>query len=246
MPAETLNCPMCGAAASSDATKCEHCGSRLATVACPSCFGMIFQGAKFCSHCGTAVIRNEISTDSPAPCPRCKTNMAAVTLGNTTVRECSTCEGLWVGKDSLDRIYADREQQAAILGTAGVLPPPDNQLEAVRYLACPICKQLMNRVNFAHCSHVIVDVCRAHGTWFDKDELRRIIEFIRAGGLEKSRKMEIEELEYQRRLLQSERETAQIDHSVNYGSGSDLCSSRHAGWDIAVSVAGTLLRHLLR
>jgi len=47
MCAETLNCPMCGAAAPSDATSCEHCGARLATGACPSCFGMMFVGEKF-------------------------------------------------------------------------------------------------------------------------------------------------------------------------------------------------------
>src|SRR5262249_21960642 len=62
-------------------------------------------------------------------------------------------------------------------------------------------KKLMNRVNFARCSHVIVDVCKAHGTWFDKDELRRIVEFIRAGGLETARAEEISELERQRRQL---------------------------------------------
>src|SRR5881628_74928 len=59
MEAATLNCPMCGAAASSEATRCEHCGARLATVACPSCFGMIFVGSKFCPHCGAAAQRVE-------------------------------------------------------------------------------------------------------------------------------------------------------------------------------------------
>src|SRR5262249_12635111 len=76
-------------------------------------------------------------------------------------------------------------------------------LEKVRYLHCPVCKDMMNRVNFANCSHVIVDVCRQHGTWFDKDELRRIIEFIRAGGLDKARAMQIEGLEDQRRQLKA-------------------------------------------
>ena len=33
MAAQSLNCPNCGAAASSEATRCEHCNSRLATVA---------------------------------------------------------------------------------------------------------------------------------------------------------------------------------------------------------------------
>jgi Zn-finger nucleic acid-binding protein len=57
----------------------------------------------------------------------------------------------------------------------------------------------MNRVNFARCSSVIVDVCRAHGTWFDQDELRRMVEFIRNGGLEKARTKEQEELKAEQR-----------------------------------------------
>jgi hypothetical protein len=49
----------------------------------------------------------------------------------------------------------------------------------------------MNRLNFAHTSGVIVDVCTRHGTWFDADELRRVLEFITAGGLEAARAREL-------------------------------------------------------
>jgi Zn-finger nucleic acid-binding protein len=63
----------------------------------------------------------------------------------------------------------------------------------------------MNRVNFANFSGVIVDVCRQHGTWFDRDELRRIVEFIRAGGLDKARAREIQNLEADRRLARTDR-----------------------------------------
>jgi hypothetical protein len=66
----------------------------------------------------------------------------------------------------------------------------------------------MNRVNFAHCSHVILDVCKAHGTWFDKDELRRTVEFIRAGGLEKARAHQIAQLEDERRRLEATKNTS--------------------------------------
>jgi predicted amidophosphoribosyltransferase len=45
MNAETLNCPMCGAATSTDEPLCNYCGSRLATIACASCFGMMFIGS---------------------------------------------------------------------------------------------------------------------------------------------------------------------------------------------------------
>src|SRR6266704_3427907 len=73
----------------------------------------------------------------------------------------------------------------------------------IRYVPCPVCHQLMNRVNFAHCSNVIVDVCAKHGTWFDKDELRCIVEFIRSGCLEQARFREMEELEERRRRLKA-------------------------------------------
>jgi Zn-finger nucleic acid-binding protein len=121
MSAETLNCPMCGASASSEATKCGHCGARLAAVACPSCFGMIFLGAKFCSHCGGKVNRTEVPTDKVATCPRCKSNLEAVVIGKNNLRECSKCEGIWADADSLSQICADREQQAARFGHGNFL-----------------------------------------------------------------------------------------------------------------------------
>jgi Zn-finger nucleic acid-binding protein len=62
----------------------------------------------------------------------------------------------------------------------------------------------MNRVNFAHCSGVIVDVCKGHGTWFDQDELTEIVAFIRAGGLEASRAREKLQIEEERRRLRQE------------------------------------------
>jgi len=201
MPAETLNCPMCGAPAPTDSTRCEHCGARLATVACPSCFGMMFVGEKFCSHCGAQAARAEVPGAAKELCPRCRVEMSAVVIGNTHLRECPRCEGIWADAEALQQICTDREKQAAVLGVAAPLPAPadGNVEEHIHYLPCPVCHELMNRVNFAHCSHVIVNVCNRHGTWFDKDELRRMVEFIRAGGLEESRTREIAELESQRR-----------------------------------------------
>jgi Zn-finger nucleic acid-binding protein len=199
-----MNCPTCGAPVLSDATQCEHCGSRLAVVACPSCFGMVFAGAKFCSHCGAAIARQEVDETAKLPCPRCKGDMQAIVIGQTNLRECASCEGIWADTESLQRICADREQQSAVLGVAQSLPTAATNLERnIRYVPCPVCKTLMNRVAFAHCSGVVVDVCRQHGTWFDKDELQRIVKFIRAGGLEKARIEEIEELERKRQQLRT-------------------------------------------
>jgi hypothetical protein len=63
----------------------------------------------------------------------------------------------------------------------------------------------MNRVNFALGSHLVLDVCKPHGTWFDKHELRRMVEFIRAGGLEKARAHQIAQLQEERRRFESSR-----------------------------------------
>jgi len=242
MTAETLNCPMCGASASSEATCCEHCGARLATVACPSCFGMNFQGAKYCSHCGARVDRAEVPGAAPQRCPRCRVGMEAVAIGTSMLRECPRCQGIWAGTESLQQICADREQQGAVLGMAA--PVPANQAvvieENIRYVPCPVCQQLMNRINFAKCSHIVVDVCNQHGTWFDKDELRGIVEFIRGGGLEKARFKEKAELEAQKRALQ-----AGLTGGV-WGTGDRPQRSDHLDWGEGLSAAASVLARLLR
>jgi len=72
----------------------------------------------------------------------------------------------------------------------------------------------MNRINFARCSGVIVDVCRGHGTWFDRDELSEVVQFIRGGGLDLARQRE-------KREIQLEREQLRTDQMLS-GPRSDL------------------------
>jgi Zn-finger nucleic acid-binding protein len=240
MQAETLNCPMCGAPAASDATACAHCGARLATVACPSCFGMIFEGAKFCSHCGAKVERTDVAAAAPQPCPRCKVNLGAVLVGTTNLLECAKCEGVWVDVATLQQICDDREKQAAVLGMAAPLPTENIDPGNFRYVPCPVCQTLMNRVNFANCSHVIVDVCTKHGTWFDKDELRKMIEFIRAGGMEQSRTKQIAELERERSLLKSD-QTSALSAPVF-----QTATPRYDGYDLAVDLVGAAISTLFK
>src|SRR3984885_6828072 len=100
MPAETLRCPSCGAAVSSQATRCDFCNAALATVTCPSCFGMMFAGAKFCSHCGAKGNRSEAADGESRLCPRCQAALNKVTVGTTDLLECSRCEGIWVDVDT--------------------------------------------------------------------------------------------------------------------------------------------------
>ncbi len=242
MPTETLKCPMCGAPASTETTRCGHCGTPLATVACPSCFGTIFIGSKFCSHCGARAERGDGAGSAQLPCPRCRGEMKAVVVGGAGLSECPRCGGIWADTSSFQQICADRERQSAVLGMAAELPRAEagGAAELVRYVPCPRCRKLMNRANFARCSGVVVDVCKAHGTWFDRDELRRIVEFVRAGGLDVARSREIEDLEARKRAL----EAAEAAHAAGTRVGESAFSAddRHLG----ISSARGLLDFLLR
>ena len=62
-------------------------------------------------------------------------------------------------------------------------------------------------------SGVVVDVCKGHGTWFDRDELQQIIEFIRGGGLDVARAREKQDLEDERQRLRHEQLMASLHPS---------------------------------
>lgn len=244
MNAETLNCPTCGAAASTDATHCAFCEARLATVACPRCFAMMFVGSLHCSRCGAKVERAENIEAASRRCPRCRVEMEAIAVGSANLRECARCDGMWVDVESFEKIIAEREEQSTVLGEATQMQKRTGAGSAepnkVRYVPCPECNQLMNRVNFARCSGVVVDVCKGHGTWFDRDELQQIVEFIRGGGLEASRAREKRDLEEERRQLQQEKFAATFNThpQMNLSDGED----RRSG---VVSAARELLKLLV-
>ena len=231
-------CPNCGAAVAPDAVRCGYCNVQLQTIACPSCLGMIFRGAKHCSHCGARTFSDETadgggeapSTDAQPfkgahACPRCHPAPLTVSaIGSAILEECGACGGVWVDAQSFEEICQSREEQAAYVGAGSPVPVPSLGVaaphEAVQYVKCPLCGQIMNRVNFARHSGVIVDVCKGHGTWFDRDELRRIVEFIRGGGLDVAREKEREELEIEReRLKERERAAPPVVFRLDDDSG---------------------------
>ncbi len=213
---QTLGCPRCGAPAKPDDVRCDHCGTALALVACPTCFARIFQGARHCSHCGAEATREASSDERQArSCPRCREALSAVVVGKATLDECKRCGGVWADAQAFARILKDGEAQADVLGTAQVVPAGDASVNAQPYVPCASCGRLMNRLNFARCSGVLIDVCKGHGTWFDRDELRRIVTCVRDGGLTRARRNERDEVdEARRRLHEQEARTRAAGASV--------------------------------
>jgi Zn-finger nucleic acid-binding protein len=193
MQPATLHCPECGAPADASAAECAHCHAHLATVPCPHCFGLVFLGTEDCPHCGRTVAL-QAAEDGAAElaCPRCAGELRPVRIGASRLLECAECGGLWVDNDTFLAICAERDRQAEVgtSSTLGASRPAASRGGAanvrVKYLRCPVCRAMMDRVNFARVSGVVVDVCADHGTWFDLNELHRIVDFIGAGGLERS------------------------------------------------------------
>jgi Zn-finger nucleic acid-binding protein len=147
---------------------------------------------------------------------------------------------MWVDVESFEKIISEREEHSAVLGAPTQVQKRTNESHEpnkVRYVPCPECGQLMNRVNFARCSGVVVDVCKGHGTWFDRDELQQIIEFVQSGGLGISRVLEKREIVEERARLQQEQLAAISQHNplLSMSSGED----RRSG---VVSAARELLK----
>ena len=163
---------------------------------CTACGAALPANSLICSFCGT---RNEVdlrslsvSTDSPphAPrtCPECGTAMASVNVGNRKrffIEQCARCHGLFFDLNELQALLDDAvaptyEINLPLLFTLQKESPVPRR--KVTYVPCPVCGNIMNRVNFGRRSGVVVDHCRNHGMWLEGGELHRLMEWKKAGG----------------------------------------------------------------
>ena len=232
-----LMCPGCGAGVASTASQCEFCRAELLVRACPRCFARVFHGTKHCSQCGAEVgVPARANPDGSAAargCPACpaKPPLVARLVGEVLLDECGTCHGLWVDSGAVDRIVRERSEKAIAplremgppLGDLQHRTPAGPPAHRRMYLGCPDCSTVMNRVNFARRSGIILDVCRAHGTWFDADELPRVVEFVLRGGVEEAQKKDLEQAREEARRATADAKAAQaagtmdaMDHSYRY------------------------------
>lgn len=222
-----MSCPQCGANVPPGAHSCTFCTAALLVKACPRCFARMFHGAKHCNQCGAKVdvpaAANADGTARKLACPRCETDpeLVARLVGDVLLDECTACHGVWLDAAQVERLIQDRRQASteAVLGMAEG-PRPVGELGAVpqgrMYLKCPDCETVMNRVNFAKRSGIIIDVCRSHGTWFDESELPKVVDFVRQGGVEQATRIEAERM---REEARRDRSAAQFERARAQHSG---------------------------
>jgi len=188
-----LNCPNCGAGVGEGAASCEYCGSRLVAVSCPACLSAMFVGAQFCAQCGAKAEQPREIDSVTLRCPGCGGEMRHEQIGETPMHACGACGSAWLAPETFTKLIADRAARGAAAASGAAAGPLSKPKPfrlagaATRYLRCPVCDAMMNRVNFGDTSGVIIDSCAMHGVWFERDELHEILTFVEQGGLARRR-----------------------------------------------------------
>lgn len=187
---------------------------------CKNCGAVLTGTLLVCEYCHTrqdvdlsAVHRYTVEEPgSKRICPRCHIPLQTVDLhlqGRFLVERCPRCLGLFFDPGELEALL-----EKAVTNVHAVDPQRLNEVQCVKrrdeypvmYIDCPVCRRLMNRVNFGTRSGVIADQCREHGMWLDGGELRQILEWTKAGGNLVRKESELElarlELEQEKKKLQ--------------------------------------------
>ena len=167
-------------------------------------------------------------------CPRCNGPLQPGAVQQAPLLACSECEGVWLDERSFAQVRAAPAQHAAALEPEAA--PAPAAWEQVRYLPCPCCSALMNRRNFAERSGVIVDVCKEHGTWFDRDELRRVLAYIHQHGKEPARGEVAKVFASHKVVLPSS-----ISGRWSSWGGSDGATAQWLAFEVVFEVMGTIL-----
>lgn len=183
-------CKNCGGAIEPGHQACTYCGAELSpldlakSTLCPQCFTRLEDDAKHCKSCGVTIEPQAlIPIPEGAYCPRCKWDLRIRSLARTSVVECTKCEGIWVRPETFETICNTAQNRPEISLTEKLVPVSAASPERrVAYIPCLICGELMLRKMFRYKeqpSYTIIDYCREHGVWLDRDELEQIVAFIR-------------------------------------------------------------------
>lgn len=142
-------------------------------TACVGCGTTLDTGRLRCETC-ELVLHAELLT---LLCPHCHQRLETGAPELGAPMTCSRCAGCFVDVEELQLLEANAQQLSPVGST-----PSTSAAVAVAYAPCPKCGKRMNRVNYGPKSGLVVDVCKMHGTWFDRGELERGLAFVAAGG----------------------------------------------------------------
>jgi Zn-finger nucleic acid-binding protein len=223
---------------------------------CTTCSAPLPANTNRCNFCNT---RSDVDLHAKLPykterlaseriCPNCEQALQTVSLKMAEpllIDRCPTCFGLFFDKGEIETVL-----QNSVSNIAGInLEHIDNinkdrfrKHQNIRYVKCPECQILMDRVNFARRSGVVIDHCIRHGIWLDSGELTHLMEWKKAGGqlLHEEHKKEMEK-QRQRKRDVPPLPSSSGDYSATSGGFGDTI-----GTDLVEIAVGALLDKLFK
>ncbi len=163
---------------------------------CKSCSAPLVSYSIKCDYCGS---RNDVDLkgiheytlkkpETNRICPRCDKPLQTIDLnieGTFFIERCEECLGMFFDPGELEFLL-DKTVKNILSVDYQRLQALNQEVyrreSVVQYVKCPVCQELMNRINFGARSGVIADRCRTHGLWLDGGELRLLMEWRKAGG----------------------------------------------------------------
>lgn len=163
---------------------------------CKSCSAPLPANTNRCTYCA---VRNDVDLHarhdfsvvknfSERNCPHCEKPLQTIKIQldkPIDIERCDDCFGLFF---DLGEIEALLDHSVSHVGDIN-LTQIDNintdryrSKQAVKYIKCPVCQELMARTNYAQKSGVVLDSCRKHGFWLDSGEITHLMEWKKAGG----------------------------------------------------------------
>jgi Zn-finger nucleic acid-binding protein len=184
---------------------------------CTNCSAPLPQNSIQCTYCGG---RNDIDLagvhyyttheiESERICPRCNIGLKTIDLnvkGRFLVERCDRCLGLFFDPNELEALLEATISNVFTINRSQLdnINTVSKNDYGVSYIKCPVCSNIMNRVNFGVKSGVIIDRCREHGVWLDGGELKHLFEWMKAGGNLLQQEREIEQKRIELRELERE------------------------------------------
>jgi len=233
--AKSVLCPSCGGSIKVGTRACPYCASTVATCRCAACLAWNLAEAAHCQGCGRPLVAAAEGPGRAAACqcPRCEAKLKSREYADLSVEECDRCGGLFLAPQMLERLVAAHD---APTGLRLALPKREIEREStVQYIHCPVCGKLMNRQAFGRISGIVIDVCKAHGMWFDGGELAQVIRFVEEGGLARAREREMDELQEHQRRSRTEQAVAESTAGLDVSAGSS-----GLGWSSSSSSSNNL------
>ncbi|WFP50793.1 zf-TFIIB domain-containing protein [Methylomonas sp. EFPC3] len=195
-------------------------------ASCANCAAPLPANSQVCRYCG---VRNDMDllgrqavrvadAGVKRQCPNCEIGLQTVALsreGTLHIERCSECFGLFFDPGELEVLLEDSVAPVADFNLPLLQNINRERYQAdrpVKYLKCPVCQVLMNRMLYGYQSGVVVNRCKGHGVWLDNGQISHLLEWKKAGGQLLDRKKAVE------RQVRGRTETAKTEFRSNYAA----------------------------